>query len=82
MSMEQVKKYSELAEGDKVWWYGYKGTVHDIRVTHLCESGPYKGERVYRFRVDLEPSSDHIEKTIYNGGTYGGVESLTVAMRD
>ena len=80
--MEQVKKYSELAEGDKVWWYGYKGTVHDIRVTHLCESGPYKGERVYRFRVDLEPSSDHIEKTIYNGGTYGGGESLTVAMRD
>ena len=32
MSMEQVKKYSELAEGDKVWWYGYKGTVHDILV--------------------------------------------------
>lgn len=77
-----VKKYSELVEGDRVWWYGYKGTVRDIRVAYVCEAGPYKGERVYRFVVDLEPSSDHIEKTIYNGGVYGGVESLTVALRD
>lgn len=80
--VKTVKKFSELIEGDKVWWYGYKGTVHDIRISHICEDGPHMGERVYRFVVDLEPGADDIENTVYSGATYGGVESLIVLMRN
>lgn len=79
---ERTKRYDELQNGDKVWWYGYKGTIRDIKQSGIMDFGPYKGEKTYSFKVDLEPSEDHIEKTIYNGGTYGGVEHLAVLMRD
>ena len=82
--MAKEKRYDELQNGDKVWWYGYKGTIRDIKKesTVTDPKNPYRGEGVYRFNVDLEPSEDHIERTSYNGGVYGGVGSLTVLMRE
>lgn len=80
--MPIYKKYSELAEGDKILYRGYKGTVSGIRVVGVCENDWYRGERIYRFRIDFDPSPDHIERTIYNGAEYGGVESLEVAIRE
>lgn len=79
--MAKTKRYSELQDGDEIWFYGYAGTVRNIEMTGHAKEGLYAGERVYKFNVDFEPSADHIEKTSYNGGCYGGVEHLEVLMR-
>lgn len=80
--MAETKTYGELRDGDKIWFYGYKGTVRNVEVVGHAKDGPYAGERVIDFNVFFEPSVDHIEKTLYNGGRYGGVEHLRVAMRN
>ena len=82
--MSKYKRYDDLQDGDKIWWYGYKGTVRNVSKvdTVTDKANPYYGECVYRFNVYLEPSEDGIEKTIYNGGTYGGVASLEVRLQE
>lgn len=76
----RIKRYGELRDGDRIRFYGYAGTVRDVKIGDRLKDGPYAGDRDVSFRVYFDPSEDHIERTVYNGGCYGGVESLKVAM--
>ena len=88
MKGEQVmlKRYDELKKGDKIYFYGYKAFVRDIKVSGIVkeENNPYYGEKIFSLNIGFEPSEDEIEKTAYNSDefNYGGVASLTVGMRN
>lgn len=76
----RMKRYGELQDGDRIRFHGYAGTVREVEIGDRVKDGPYAGDRDVSFRVYFDPSEDHIERTVYNGGCYGGVESLKVAM--
>ena len=81
-----MKRYDELKKGDKIYFYGYKAFVRDVKESGVVEeeNNPYYGEKIFSLNIGFEPSEDGIEKTAYNsdGFNYGGVASLIVCMRD
>jgi hypothetical protein len=80
------KRYDELKKGDKIWFYGYKAFVRDIKENGIVNDKnniEHLGEKIFALNIGFEPSPDGIEKTIYNSNSfnYGGVASRTVGMR-
>lgn len=58
--------------GDRVALYGYRGTI--TRISADWKDGDnetYPGKRFQQVEVELDPSEDHIENTIYGKGCYG-----------
>lgn len=80
-----LKRYDKLEKGDKIWFYGYKAFIRDIKESGIVidKNNPYFGEKIISLNIGFEPSDDGIEKTIFNEDCfgYGGVASLTMAMR-
>ncbi|MBO9144202.1 hypothetical protein [Agathobacter rectalis] len=81
------KRYDELKKGDKIWFYGYKAFVRDIKENGIVNDKnniEHLGEKIFALNIGFEPSTDGIEKTIYNSNSfnYGGVASRTVGMRE
>lgn len=58
------KRYDELEKGDKIWFYGYKAFIRDIKESGIVtdKSNPYFGEKIISLNIGFEPSDDHIEK--------------------
>lgn len=82
-----VKRYDELEKGDKIWFHGYKAFIRDIKSSGVVTDKRnvlYFGEKIISLNIGFEPSDDHIERTIYNENCfgYGGVASLTMAIRE
>lgn len=62
-------------------------TINDKRfiiITEQRNAKPRKEEKIFALNIGFEPSTDGIEKTIYNSNSfnYGGVASRTVGMRE
>ena len=81
-----TKRYDELKKGDKIWFYGYKAFVRDVKECGIVidERNLFHfGEKIISLNIGFEPSEDGIEKTAYNSDkfNYGGVASRTVSMR-
>ena len=82
-----MKRYDELEKGDKIWFHGYKAFIRDIKESGIVTDKRnvlYFGEKIISLNIGFEPSDDHIERTIYNEDCfgYGGVASLTMAIRE
>lgn len=82
-----MKRYDELKKGDKIWFYGYKAFIRDIKESGIVTDKKnvfHFGEKIISLNIGFEPSDDHIERTIYNENCfgYGGVASITIEIRN
>lgn len=70
------KRYDELKKGDKIWFYGYKAFVRDIKENGIVNDKnniEHLGEKIFALNIGFEPSPDSIEKTIYNSNSFNYV---------
>lgn len=76
------KTYGELKDGDKIYFYGHKATVSNVKVVGKADFGRHKGENIISFNVEFDKNDELSKYGQYQSGRYQGVESISVAMQD